>query len=90
MAKLPQYERRAPLIADLPDLQTPQYGEQISRSKSIQGSLDVITKFAQSQAERQVLKQAAEYTVANPLTMEQLEAAKSSGVNPIEQALKML
>lgn len=87
MAKLPQYERRAPLIADLPDLQTPQYGEQISRSKSIQGSLDVITKFAQSQAERQVLKQAAEYTVANPLTMEQLEAAKSSGVNPIEQAL---
>ena len=87
MAKLPQYERRAPLIADLPDLQTPQYGEQINRSKSIQGSLDVITKFAQSQAERQVLKEAAEYTVANPLTMEQLEAARSSGVNPIEQAL---
>lgn len=87
MAKLPQYERRAPLMADVPQLQTPQFREQINRSKSIQGSLDVITKFAQSQAEKQVLKQAAEYTVANPLTMDQLEAAKTSGINPIEQAL---
>lgn len=87
MAKLPQYERRAPLMADVPQLQTPQFREQINRSKSIQGSLDVITEFAQSQAEKQVLKQAAEYTVANPLTMDQLEAAKTSGINPIEQAL---
>ena len=87
MAKLPQYENRAPLMADAPTLQTPQYGEAIRRSKSIQGALDTVTKFANSQAERAVKQEAMEYTVANPLTAEQLEKARVSGINPIEQAM---
>ena len=46
MAKLPTYEQKAPLMAGIDTLQTPNLQEQIRRSKSIEGSLDVISKFA--------------------------------------------
>jgi hypothetical protein len=87
MAKLPQYEKQAPLMTDVPQLQTPQYSAYAKRSESIQGALDTIGKFARAEAERAVIKQAQEYTVANPLTIEQLNAAKDDGINPIEAAL---
>ena len=87
MAKLPQYERQAPLMSGIDTIQTPNLQEQIRRSKSIQGGLDVITKYAAGQAERGVKEKAAQYTVANPLTAKQLEEAQASGVNPIEAAL---
>lgn len=87
MAKLPTYEQRAPLMASIDTIQTPNLQEQIRRSKSIEGSLDVISKFAAGQAERGVKEKAAQYTVANPLTTKQLEDSAVSGVNPIEAAL---
>lgn len=87
MAKLPTYERQATLMQDVGTLQAPNLQEQVRRSKSIQGSLDVISKFAAGEAEREVTKKAQQYTVANPLTTQQLEEAKVTGVNPIEAAL---
>jgi hypothetical protein len=87
MAKLPTYEQKAPLMAGIDTFQTPNLQEQIRRSKSIEGSLDVISKFAAGQAEIGVKKKAAQYTVANPLTTKQLEEAQATGVNPIEAAL---
>ena len=87
MAKLPTYEQKAPLMAGIDTFQTPNLQEQIRRSKSIEGSLDVISKFAAGQAEIGIKKQAAQYTVANPLTTKQLEDAQATGVNPIEAAL---
>jgi hypothetical protein len=87
MAKLPTYERQAVLMSGIDQIQAPNLNEQVRRSRSIQGGLDVISKFAQSQAEREVIKQAQQYTVANPLTAQQLEQAQTTGVNPIEAAL---
>jgi hypothetical protein len=87
MAKLPTYEQRAPLMASIDTIQAPNLQEQMRRAKSIQGSLDAITKFAAGQAERGVKEKAAQYTVANPLTTQQLEESAVSGVNPIEAAL---
>ena len=87
MAKLPTYERQAVLMSGIDQIQAPNLNEQVRRSRSIQGGLDVISKFAASQAEREVVKQAQQYTVANPLTAQQLEQAQTTGVNPIEAAL---
>jgi len=87
VARLPTYEQKAPLMAGIDTIQTPNLQEQIRRSKSIEGSLDVISKFAAGQAEIGIKKQAAQYTVANPLTTKQLEEAQAKGVNPIEAAL---
>ena len=87
MAKTPRYENKQSLIQTGQELLTPQFGESINRSKSIQRSLDVVTKYAESENKRNVITQAEEFTVANPLTMDQLDAARSSGINPIKQAL---
>ena len=87
MAKLPKYEPSASLMSGIDTFQTPNIQESVRRSQSIQGALDVVTKFAAGQAERQVVKQAMEYTVANPLTTKQLEDAEASGINPIDAAL---
>ena len=56
MARLPTYEQKAPLMAGIDTIQTPNLQEQIRRSKSIEGSLDVISKFAAGQAEVAVKK----------------------------------
>lgn len=87
MAKLPQYERQSPLMAAVPELRTPQFEASINREKSIQGALDTIGKFAGEMAGREVVKEAEQYTVANPITIDQLNAAKEDGINPIEAAL---
>lgn len=87
MAKLPRYEQSASLMAGIDTIQTPNFSEQIKRSQSIQGGLDVISKFAAGQAERGVVKQAMQYTIDNPLTSTQLEDSRVTGVNPIEAAL---
>ena len=87
MAKLPVYERQAPLMADIPQLQTPQYAAYAKSQESLQRGLDVIGKYAAGEAEKQVIKEAQAYTVANPITTDQLEKARSSGINPIESAL---
>lgn len=87
MAKLPVYERLAPLMADVPQLQTPQYAAYSKSQESLQRGLDVIGRYAAGEAEKQVIKQAQEYAVDNPITLEQLERSKSTGINPIESAL---
>jgi len=87
MAKLPVYERQSPLMADVPQLQTPQYAAYARSQESLQRGLDVIGKYAAGEAEKQVIKQAQQYAVDNPITLEQLERSKSTGINPIESAL---
>ena len=46
MAKLPQYEQSASLMAGIDTIQTPNIQEGLRRSQSIEGSLDALTKFA--------------------------------------------
>ena len=89
MAKIPLYrpDRQESGIKPASVLSTPQFGEAINMERSISEGLDTIQKFAYEEGERGVKKQAAEYTVANPLSIEQLEEAKVSGINPIEQAV---
>ena len=87
MAKLPKYERTNRLMVDSPQLSTPQFGEQIKTASKIKNALDKVSAFAEEEAGKYVVKKAIEYSVDNPVTLEQLQAAKESGINPIEQAL---
>tara|TARA_R110000772_G_scaffold162267_1_gene273499 strand:+ start:464 stop:2776 length:2313 start_codon:yes stop_codon:yes gene_type:complete len=87
VAKLPQYKREAPLMQGLPELQTPQFNAQINKSESLKKALGVVTDYAKKEGTRQVIDQASQFTVSNPLTIEDLDAAQKSGVNPIAQAL---
>lgn len=87
MAKLQQYERQVSLMADAPQLQTPNLAEKARTADILSGSLDQLSQFAFKKAEAGIQKQAIEYSVANSLTANDLKLASSTGINPIEQAL---
>ena len=87
MAKLPRLERSNRLMVDAPQLQTPQFAEQVKTASTIKNALDKLKAFADKEAEEYVVEKAIEYSVDNPITLEQLQSAKESGINPIEQAL---
>ena len=87
MAKLQQYERQVSLMADAPQLQTPNLTEKVRTADILSGSLDQLSQFAFKKAEAGIQKQAIEYSVANSLTANDLKLASSTGINPIEQAL---
>lgn len=84
---LPQYERSLIQVPDAPQFQTPQLQEEIRSSQALSGALDKLSGYAFESAKRYVVSEAEKFTVANPITQEQLDEAQRTGKNPIQDSL---
>jgi len=88
MAKgLPQYERSLIQVPDAPQFQMPQLQEEIRSSQAMSSALDKLSGYAFESAKRYVVSEAEKFTVANPITQEQLDEAQRTGGNPIQESL---
>ena len=84
MAELPRYQQTGRIFADVPQLDFASVRENINLSRSMGNALDRISAFAGKYSEQQVAKQAEQFAVENPITIEQLRIAKESGIDPNE------
>lgn len=81
MAENPRYQRQNIMLAETQPLQFTDIKESISASRSLQSSLDRISKFAFEQASETAKKAGLEYGVANPPTLTQISEAQAQGKN---------
>jgi len=89
MAKgLPQYQRSLIQAPGMQDFQLASLQEEVRSSQATSAALDRLSQYAFAGASRYAEEQAAKYAVDNPLTLEELEIAKETGVNPITEHLK--
>ena len=84
---LPQYERSLIQVPQAPQFDTPQLQEEIRTAQSMSSALDRLSGYAFESAKRYVTAEAEKFTVANPITQEQLDEAQRTGVNPIQESL---
>jgi len=88
MAKgLPQYQRSLIQVPDAPQVQMPNLQEEIRSSQAMSSALDRLSGYAFESAKRYVTSEAEKFTVANPITQEQLDEAQRTGKNPIADSL---
>ena len=81
MAENPRYQRQNIMLAETQPLQFTDIKESISASKSLQSSLDRISKFAFEKASETAKKAGLEYGVANPPSLAQILEAQAQGKN---------
>ena len=81
MAELPKYQQTGRIFSDVPQLDFANVRESFKRSQSIANSLDRLSEFAGKTAQVQVERQAEQFAVENPITIEQLQNAQKSGVS---------
>jgi hypothetical protein len=81
MADLPKYQSSV-MFSDVPQLDFANVRESFKRSQSMSTGLDRLSEFAFKKAGEVALEQAAEYSVNNPPTPEQIELAKTGSFNP--------
>lgn len=84
MAELPRYQQTGRVFADVPQLDFANVRESYKLSQSMSGALDRLSEFAGKFAAKQVERQAEQYAIENPITIEQLQQAKQSGIDPDE------
>ena len=82
MAELPKYQQTGRIFSDVPQLDFANVRESFKRSQSIANSLDKMSQFAGKFAEAQVERQAEQFSIDNPITIEQLKNAQQSGISP--------
>lgn len=82
MAENPRYQRQNIMLAETQPLQFTDIKESISASKSLQSSLDRISKFAFEQASETAKKAGAEYGITNKPTLQQYADAIQNNVDP--------
>lgn len=82
MADNPRYQRQNIMLAETQPLQFADIKESISRSKSLQLSLDKISEFAFKSAAEQAKKAGAEYAITNKPTLKQYADAIQNNVDP--------
>lgn len=82
MAELPKYQQTGRIFSDVPQLDFANVRESFKRSQSIANSLDRLSEFAGKTAQVQVERQAEQFAVENPITIEMLQNAQKSGVSP--------
>lgn len=82
MADNPRYQRQNIMLAETQPLQFADIKESISRSKSLQSSLDRISEFAFKSAAEKAKKAGAEYAVTNRPTLKQYADAIQNNVDP--------
>lgn len=82
MAELPKYQQTGRIFSDVPQLDFANVRESFKRSQSIANSLDKMSQFAGKFAEAQVERQAEQFSIDNPITIDQLKNAQESGISP--------
>jgi hypothetical protein len=82
MADNPRYQRQNIMLAETQPLQFADIKESISRSKSLETSLNKISEFAFKSATEQAKKAGAEYAVTNRPTLQQYADAIQNNVDP--------
>lgn len=74
------YQPTGRVYADLPQFDFANVREAFKQSQSLTNGLDRLAQFATEVAGKEVIKKAAEFSVENPITLEQLKEAQKSGV----------
>lgn len=82
MADNPRYQRQNIMLAETQPLQFADIKESISRSKSLESSLNRISEFAFKSAAEKAKKAGAEYGVTNKPTLKQYADAIQNNVDP--------
>ena len=80
MAELPRYQETGRIYSDLPSFDFANVKESIKFSQSISKSLDRLSEFAQKTAEKDAERKAEEFAIENPITLDDLKKAETSGL----------
>lgn len=80
MAELPKYQPTGRIYSDLPSLDFANVRESVKLSQSITDNLDRLSAFAQKTAEKEAERKAEQFAVENPITLDELKKAESSGL----------
>lgn len=83
MADNPRYQRQNIMLAETQPLQFADIKESITRSQSLQRSLDKISEFAFKSAAEKAKQAGAEYAVTNKPTLKQYADAIQNNVDPV-------
>lgn len=82
MAELTRYQQTGRIFADVPQLDFANVRESFKRSQTISNALDRVSEFAFKEGAKFAEKQAEQFAIDNPLTIDQVREASRSGVNP--------
>jgi len=83
MAKLPRYKPGSLMIEPTPKLQF-NSAAYVNQANSMNRALDKMQAVIEPAMRKGAIDKALEFNVANPITLDQLNEAKQTGVNPIE------
>lgn len=82
MAELTRYQQTGRIFADVPQLDFANVRESFKRSQTISNALDRVSEFAFKEAAKNAERQAEQFAIDNPLTIDQVREASRSGVKP--------
>jgi len=81
MADLPRYQSTGRVYSDLPQLDFANVRESFKQSQTMSNQLDRLSTYAFAEMGKQTEKQAEQFALDNPITIEQLKNAQSNGIN---------
>lgn len=82
MAELTRYQQTGRIFSDVPQLDFANVRESFKRSQTISNALDRVSEFAFKEAAKNAERQAEQFAIDNPLTIDQVREASRSGVKP--------
>jgi len=83
MAKLPTYRPPSLMIEQAPRLQFSE-AAYVNKANAMNRAIDKMQSILEPVMKQGAIDQALEFNIANPITLDQLNEAKQTGVNPIE------
>jgi len=81
MADLPRYQSTGRVYSDLPQLDFANVRESFKQSQAMSNQLDRLSNYAFTEVGKATEKQAEQFALDNPITIEQLKNAQSNGIN---------
>lgn len=79
MAELPRYQPTGRVFSDVPQLDFANVRESFKASQSMSSALDKLSNFAYKEAAVNAETKAEQFSVENPITLEQIKQAQESG-----------
>jgi hypothetical protein len=81
MADLPRYQSTGRVYSDLPQLDFANVRESFKQSQALSNQLDRLSNYAFTEIGKTTAKQAEQFALDNPITIDQLKNAQSNGIN---------
>jgi hypothetical protein len=81
MADLPRYQSTGRVYSDLPQLDFANVRESFKQSQTLSAQLDRLSNYAFTEMGKTTAKQAEQFALDNPITIDQLKNAQSNGIN---------